>query len=161
MLEITPVNGPSVTVGYRTGENTVRESNPRKQTSLLSVTGHPGAPSLTFALHGHFRGWLSTFEPLAALNPVQLTNRAGVVQVTSQKPCQFCRFSWRHIPFSLEYTGYQPLLADSEETGVFTVEASMRGVEETTTLTLYRGDWLRLPTGEIVNFDTALEGTAS
>ena len=155
MLTIEPVSGQSIIIGHRVSANVVSQTDPRKQTSLLSVTGHPGEAQLIFELHGHFRAWLSTFEPLAALNPVQLTNRAGVVQVTSQKPCQFCRFKWRHISWGLENIGYNDALAKSEETGVFTVEASVRGLEETTTLTLFRADWLRLPDGSIVNFQTA------
>ena len=152
-LTITPVTGDPITIGHRVDANTVSQTDPRKQTSLLSVTGHPGEAVLTFELHGHFRAWLSTFELLAALNPVQLTNRASLVQVTSEKPCQFCRFRWRHISWGLENIGYNPLYTDSEETGVFTVEAGMRGLEETTTLTLFPADWLRLPDGTIVNFN--------
>jgi hypothetical protein len=148
-LVITVAGGPTFTFDCAV------TADPRMNQGFAGFSGLQVSPQVTFFFETYIRHTLVSLAPHAGLNVTQTKNRAGKIQLMSDKPCSFVRFRWDGASALGWAKGWNPLYSHAEMQGVFVVSsASQSGVTENTALTIYRGDWL-YQNGQVINFNTA------
>lgn len=143
-VTFTFLGGPTLTF-----ERAPEGADPRTGSGITTIDGLESSNQISFTTRRFVRKRLAELEPNIALNVLQTPNRAGLVQLTSEKPCRFCRAEWNTTD------GARYDFEGSEEAiiGLLVVSsAQLDGLTESLTLTLFRGDWYLRPDGAIERF---------
>ena len=130
-------------------DDTSHPFNPWLSESIEQIEGLESSNSVSFTTRRFVRKRLSELEPNVGLNVVQTPNRAGLIQLTSERPCRFCRAKWD----TTDGARYNFEGSAEEITGLLVVSAAqLDGLTESLTLTLFRGDWYLRPDGTVERF---------
>lgn len=147
-LVITTHTGDTISL------NCVAVADPRLTQAPSRFSGLETDNQVVFYFEVALRARLPELLAHAGQNVVQTRNRAGKIQLLSAVPCSFVKFRWDASRAYQPNFGWNPANSYAEMMGVFFItSATLGGFEETTTLTLYRGDWL-LQDGQPINFET-------
>lgn len=136
MLKIEPMGAETIIFETVVGQPPIGQSGPETYTGIDLMR------QVSFTITRPQRVRLSEIEAVAGKNIVQNINRSGKIQLTTDKACPLCRFTW-DAPNHPANVGWNILYSISTKVGIFAItEATMRGMDERLTLTLYEGDWV-------------------